>query len=329
MNARRVSSALDGRQVGDAPQVLFDGTPVLLTLDRLHHQLQQDNSAVRPVLDALSSAMLAAKRQQEPVTWARTIEAARRHPICALLHEDPLTARAFAMSRGYQGDAELLDIIYDRDYSRCWRSPVTALGDAIFRYTIDCQAPAAVRERRTFLAREIDLACAADPRTEILSAACGHCRELELSEAIQSRSFGRFVGLDQDGATLEHIQRTWAAYGVEPMAASVTTVLLNSRGLPQFDFVYSAGLYDYLEPGLAELVTHKLIDAVRPGGRLLIGNYTPDTIDAGYMEAFMGWHLIYRDADAMRRLVQHRRVADVSIIRDTTGAVIYLDARVQ
>lgn len=299
-----------------------------LVFDRVYHQLLQQPDAVAPALDTLSSELLAAKREQTPPAWAQTIEAARRHPLRNVLHQDPLTARAFAMSRGYQGDAELLDIIYDRDYRRTWPSPVTALGDTIFRYTIDCQAPEAVRERRAFLAREIDLACEANPKVEILSAACGHCRELELSEAIKTGAFGRFVGLDQDRETLHHIHRTWGAFGVEPMAASVTTFLLNAQRLPQFDFVYSAGLYDYLETGVAELVTAKLIEMVRPGGRLLIGNYTAETRDAGYMETFMGWHLVYRDASAMRQLAEHRRVVDVDIVRDTTGAVIYLDARV-
>jgi len=298
-------------------------------LDRVHAHLLQHPDAVGPALDTLSSELLAARREQTPSAWARTIELARRHPLCALLHQDPLTARAFAMSRGYQGDAELLDIIYDRDYRRCWPVPVTPLGDAIFRYIIDCQAPSAVRERRSFLASEIDHVCKANPSAEILSAACGHCRELELSEAIRTRAFGRFVGLDQDGETLDHLQRTWGSHGVEPMAASVTTFLLNPRPLPQFDLVYSAGLYDYLEPGVAGLVTHKLIEMVKPGGRLLIGNYTSNTRDAGYMEAFMGWQLVYRDAGVMQRLAEHRRVARASIVHDTTGAVIYLDAQVE
>lgn len=48
------------------------------------------------------------------------------------------------MARGYQGDAELLDIIYSRDYRGCVTAPVTLLGAAIFDYTIRCHAPSAV-----------------------------------------------------------------------------------------------------------------------------------------------------------------------------------------
>jgi SAM-dependent methyltransferase len=246
-----------------------------------------------------------------------------------LLHEDPLTARAYAMSRGYQGDAELLDIIYDRDYHKVWRMPVSPAGDAIFRYTIDCQAPAAVRERRQFLAAQIDEACAQNPSIEILSAACGHLRELELSEAIQTETFGRFVGLDQDLATLDAVRRKWGRFGVEATAASVTAFLFNPLPAPQFNFVYCAGLYDYLEETFAVLVTRKLIEMVRPGGRLLIGNYTPDTGDSGYMEAFMGWKLLYRNHAELLQLAADRRIEQASIVEDSTGAVIYLDLRLR
>jgi extracellular factor (EF) 3-hydroxypalmitic acid methyl ester biosynthesis protein len=186
-----------------------------------------------------------------------------------------------------------------------------------------------VRERRRFLAAQIDEHCGRNPEAHILSAACGHLRELELSQAIESGVFGRFVGLDQDLETLDAVRRTWGPRGVEAMAASVTAFLFNPLPTLQFDFVYSAGLYDYLEPAVAQLVTQKLIDMVRPGGRLLIGNYTWDTEDAGYMEAFMGWRLLYRDAKTMMQLATDRRIADASIVPDTTGAVNYLDVRVR
>jgi SAM-dependent methyltransferase len=304
----------------------IDLTPQVL--DRVYEQLQRHPEPIAAALNTLSAELFATRREQSPAAWERTIALCRQHPLRDLLHEDPLTARAYAMSRGYQGDAELLDIIYDRDYRKQWRVPVTPLGRAIFEHTIDCQAPAAVRVRREFLASIVDDTCRDNPKAEILSVACGHLRELELSRAVQSGAFGRFVGLDQDRETLDHVRRAWGPLGVETMSASVTTFLLNPMPRPQFDVVYAAGLYDYLEADVALLITGKLIDMVRPGGRLLISNYTADTRDAGYMEAFMGWRLIYRDADSLLRLLAGRRVTSASIVPDGTGAVIYLDARV-
>lgn len=300
-------------------------------LDRVREDLLAGGDRIIPALDMLGSSLSAAKRELPAGEWATLVEACRAHSLRNLLHQDPLTARAFAMSRGYQGDAELLDIIYAGHYRGRTTEPVTALGDAIFGYTIQCQAPSAVRERRRFLAGEIDACCAANPGAAILSVACGHLRELELSTAVPARAFGRLVGLDHDPATLACVSQTWGARGVEARAASVELFMASEAPVERFDFVYAAGLYDYLDDEVAQLVTNRLLALLKPGGRLLIGNYTPETRDVGYMEAYMGWELGYRNAAAMYRLVDlvpPGALASLDTIADETGAVIYLDARV-
>ena len=299
-------------------------------LDRVHEDLLSGDGRVSAALDVLASSLQAAKRELPDTVWTTFVEMCRAHPLRDLLHQDPLTARAFAMSRGYQGDAELLDIIYAGDYRNCWTEPVTTLGESIFRHTIQRQAPAAVRERRRYLATQIDACCVATPGAAILSVACGHLRELEVSLAFQARAFGRLVGLDRDTATLAYVERTWGPLGVEARSASIEMFLSNEPPAERFDLIYVAGLYDYLDELPAQYVTEKLFGMLHRRGRLLIGNYTPENGDAGYMEAFMGWELAYRDAAAMRRLVQRLpapAIASVETANDQTGAVIYLDVR--
>ena len=297
-------------------------------LDGIRDDLLAGGDSIVAALDTLGASLTAARRELPGGEWASLVRTCRSHPLRSLLHQDPLTARAFAMSRGYQGDAELLDIIYSGDHRSS--APVTALGAAIFGYTIQCQAPSAVRERRRFLATQIDACCADRPGAAILSVACGHLRELEVSTAAQARAFGRFVGLDRDPATLDYVSRTWGPLGVEARAASVELFMPGEAAVERFDLVYAAGLYDYLDDPLAQLVTTRLFDFLNPGGRLLIGSFTPETRDAGYMEAYMGWELIYRDAADIRRFVDpvpHASVARVETVADETGAVIYLDVR--
>ena len=69
---------------------------------------------------------------------------------------------------------------------------------------------------------------------------------------------------------------------------------------------------------------------LRTTGRLLIGNFTPSAKDVGYMEVYMGWYLLYRDDRDIRHLARPipiSEMADIEIVRDSTGAVIYLDLR--
>ena len=131
----------------DAPR---DSTRLL---DSVHEDLLAGGDGLVAALDTLGTSLTAARGALAAPQWAGLVAACRAHPLRELLHQDPLTARAFAMSRGYQGDAELLDIIYAGDYRGCQMPPVTPLGAAIFRYTIGCQAPSAVRRVVTPIAR--------------------------------------------------------------------------------------------------------------------------------------------------------------------------------
>ena len=66
--------------------------------------------------------------------------------------------------------------------------------------------------------------------------------------------------------------------------------------------IYSAGLYDYLPNGLARRLTRRLLQMLRPGGRLLVANFVPGGTGRGYMELFMDWSLILRNEATMRAL---------------------------
>lgn len=298
-------------------------------LDETKHQLESEPRRPAPALDSLASHLRALKREQSAGEWDATVEECRTHSLRELLHQDPLCARAYAKPRGYQGDAELLDMIYAGNYRPLCSAPVTALGDAIFHHTIQRKAPSAVRIRRDFLVTQIDEVCESTPSAHILSVACGHLREAEFSESVQSRAFGRFVGLDQDPKTLNVVTRTCGALGVEAVRGSVKTLLFSSLASDRFDFIYTAGLYDYLEERLAQRLTEKLFEMLRPRGRLLIANYLPDLEDVGYMEAYADWRLICRDAPAMRRLTETiaAPIASVRIFPDTSQTVVYLELR--
>ena len=184
-------------------------------LDKTKRQLEWAPTTPGSALDSLVSDLRALKREQAPREWNATVEECRTHSLRMLLHQDPLSARAYARPRGYQGDAELLDMIYTGDYRPFCSVPVTQLGDAIFRYTIQCKAPKAVRIRRDFLVTQIDEVCESIPSAHILSVACGHLREAEFSDSMQNLAFGRFVGLDQDPDSLKVVTQTCGALGVE------------------------------------------------------------------------------------------------------------------
>lgn len=242
------------------------------------------------------------RRSGVHLPWADTVTLVRRHPVIGLAHEDPLTRWAFTRPRGYVGDAVLIDHIYGAAQP-VFDGPV---GRAINRYTTAAPATRAVRFRRQILAELIDRASAeGHGHCRVLALACGHLRELELSVAIRRGDAVEVVGLDQDAESLGVARETGHRLGcrMETHAASIRAVIKRSLRLRDFDLVYAAGLFDYLEDNVASALVSRMLEAVRPGGRVLIANFVPDIPDVGYMEACMDWFLKYRTESQLRSLL--------------------------
>ena len=110
---------------------------------------------------------------------------------------------------------------------------------------------------------------------------------------------GRYVALDQDELSLQVVQNELSDRGVIPVCSSIKALFRGELAREKFDFIYSTGLYDYLDDRVATKLTHRMFEMLNPGGRLVVANFLPDIWGAGYMETFMDWKLIYRTAEEM------------------------------
>jgi cyclopropane fatty-acyl-phospholipid synthase-like methyltransferase len=148
-------------------------------------------------------------------------------------------------------------------------------------------------------------------------------REAE-PQTLASGDLGRFVALDADAESLRDIDRHYAHLGVETVHASVRHFLMKKIKLGTFDFVYAAGLYDYLCESTAQALSARLFEMVNPGGQMLIPNFAPQLRDRAYMETFMDWTLIYRDQPDMVRLLDKIERAQIRATTYTTSADLSL-----
>jgi hypothetical protein len=292
-------------------------------LDAAHGLLRSGRiaAALNDLFDDLSL-----RREDEPQTWRDEARACLNHPICDLLHQDPFTYRAFSKPRGYAGDAVMMDYIYGLGEAGHAAQEATPLGRAIFQYMDTRPSARAVRYRRELIAKLIDrTACQGGSR--VLALAAGHLRELEISDAVRTGKLDDFVALDQDRASLAVIARDYARFGVRTIDGSVRQILSGKANPGQFDFVYAAGLFDYLGTPTASALTRRMFDMTRPGGLMLIPNFLAGARDTGYMESFMDWHLIYRDHADMQALADvlpSDAVADCRIFDDDDDTIVFL-----
>jgi hypothetical protein len=221
----------------------------------------------------------------------------------------------------------MLDLVYGEGPSP---DRLTPLARRLHLWTVDQPACRSVRLRRDFLARALDDVAREVDAPRVFALACGHLREAGHSYAVRTGCIAELVAVDQDEESLTEVRRSLDGYAVRAFAGSVRAVLAGRAPTGDFDFIYAAGLYDYLATKTACALTRKLFESLRPNGRLLIPNFTPSLRDIGYMEAVMDWRLIYRDESAMLQLsnaLPADEVASARTYRDEPQNVVYLDVR--
>ena len=259
--------------------------------------------------------------------WADMIRFGQAHPLRELVHHDPFTSRAYDKPRGYAGDAVMMDYIYGREEG--WAPPpATDLGLAVFDYTTGAPASAGVRERRCYIAELLDKIGRTAPDSHVLAVAAGHLREASLSVAVRRRQFERFIAMDTDQESVREINQNYGRYGIQGVVANARQMLTGKLDLGAFDLIYTTGLYDYLADETAKHLTANLFKGLRSGGRLVIANFLPGVRDVGYMEMYMGWHLIYRSRSQMMMLaddIPASQINEIKILAERNENVVIME----
>ena len=246
-----------------------------------------------------------------------------KHPIKDLVHKDPFTYRAFSKPRGYAGDAVMIDYIYDQ---KTTRDGLDELTESVYAVTTNSPSTRAVRNRLNYIVNQLNQLPMKKPQARILSLACGHCRELGLSDVLHE-NIDKFVAMDQDPNAIELVRKEYSHPKLETKINSVTSLLKERKTQQEYDLIYTLGLYDYLSQSIARRLTLKLFQKLNSGGELVIANFVPDILDVGYMESYMDWQLIYRDKDEMQDLlgeIDSACISNSEIFHEPEKNIIFL-----
>jgi extracellular factor (EF) 3-hydroxypalmitic acid methyl ester biosynthesis protein len=187
---------------------------------------------------------------------------------------------------------------------------------------------------------------ASEGRTaRIFSLACGPAvevqdffREQELSNRTE------FTLLDFNEETIKHVTAAFADLKmklsrrtpVQFVQRSVHQLLkdsVRSAARPgssqQYDFVYCAGLFDYLTDAVCRRLMTLLYDWVAPGGLLLATNVEPSNnpVRTG-TEHLLDWHLIYRKGQQLQALRPTQVAPEDFVVRsDMSGVNLFMEVR--
>ncbi|MEM7561434.1 MAG: cyclic nucleotide-binding domain-containing protein [Pseudomonadota bacterium] len=214
--------------------------------------------------------------------------------------------RWYAKPRGYAGDFMSIEMMYRNEPAGSGR-----LGVVMDRVMLEGFASRAVRNRRGLLADEIfrTVSSVEEKPARIMSMACGPARELhDVFTKLDTPGDIKSTLLDIDWQALSFVadwrDREKLTGHMDLLNENLIYLALGRRklDLPPQDLVYSIGLIDYFEDKLVLKLINFVYDLLKPGGRIILGNFHPKNPTKEFMDYCLEWRLIHRSEDDMDRL---------------------------
>lgn len=276
----------------------------------LIHQLSEFLSQVLPPLYQALPPLLKGLSAEELQLAAEFV----REQVSPSLRGVPAIARVLSKPRGAAGEARMIQHFHQGDFAGR-----TLFDQILQKYFLAEPAVEAVRNRGRYLAEKISQVFATHPpgqELNILSLANGTAVELEYFLQNGKKFYGgkaTFTCADLAEESLKSAQRQIALverqvksgfqYDFQPLTLSQLLV----EGLPEgaYDLIYSAGLFDYLTEPVARMTAQRMFLSLKPGGRMIIGNFSTDNPSASLMELSLDWNLIHRTQADLERLYQN------------------------
>ena len=310
------------------------------------NRLQAERETVRELMDATNPAIGSFFERFEEVTGRIAPDLVpihrsfcRRH-LHPLLLSSPFMHRIYTKPLGYAGDYEMVNMIM--------RDPLE--GGSLFAKLLNVfilsQVPAEAHRNRVLylkgkLIEETSRRSRHGAVCRIFDLGCGPAREVQdfLIEQHLANS-AQFTLLDMNDETLQHtghVLETIKARSMRqtPIKLVKKTVhqLLKQAAKPrtaaeEYDFIYCAGLFDYLSDRVCRALINLCYEWLAPGGLLLLTNVDPHNPIRRVMEYFYEWHLIYRSGNQLAALASDvAGLAELKVLAEPTSANLFLEIR--
>lgn len=196
---------------------------------------------------------------------------------------------------GYAGDFRLIDMIYtghrtDHQAYERW--------DRYFHYQA---ATDAVRNRKDFFKQQLlhKLSGRKAP-LHLLNVASGPARDLYELYAMIDPDMLVTTCVDIDADAIAFASGLCSPYATQ--ISFYQKNILRFSSAEKYDVIWSAGLFDYFEDRLFVMALKRLLTLLRPGGEILVGNFSEHNPSRGYMELFGEWFLIHRSREELINL---------------------------
>ncbi|QIF01569.1 class I SAM-dependent methyltransferase [Roseimicrobium sp. ORNL1] len=293
--------------------------------------------AVTPLLERFETTAVSITPELQPVHSSYI-----KRQIHPLVLCSPFVYRIFQKPLGYAGDYEMVSMMLRDPYEGS-----SMFAKILNRLFLDIPPVVAHRNRITYLTErlheETSRAAQKGKMARVFNLGCGPAKEVQQFLATDGLSDNADISLlDFNDETItnttriledlrtRHRRRTELKF----VKRSVHQILKESskKGagfeVGGYDFVYCAGLFDYLSDRICRRLLEVFYDLLAPGGLLVATNVDTSNPSRLWMEYVVEWHLVYRNKQQFLRLApESAPPGSCSVSSDTTGVNIFLEVR--
>jgi len=265
-----------------------------------------------------------------------------RRNLHSLLLCSPFSYRTFYKPLGYAGDYEMVNMILRDPYE----------GGSLFAKVVNAwflnQLPAqAHRNRIKYLKDKLNEETVRVVRlgrpARIFSLGCGPATEIqEFMAETELCDRARFTLLDFNEETIQHTSRVM--HEISKRFSRTPPIQIGKKSVQQilkeaarsgegtserkYDFLYCAGLFDYLPDRVCKQLMNIFYEWLAPGGLLLVTNVDGTRPFRNKLEFILDWNLLYRNRRQLSDLPPDQAPAEACAFKsDLTSVNVFLEIR--
>jgi len=271
-----------------------------------------------------------------------------RRQLHSFILTSPFAQRAYHKPLGYAGDYKMIEMMTDSPYQ----------GETLFAKVVNVWllGQLLVRAHLNRIARleqkiteETLRARSRERQAKILNIGCGPaCEVSHFLETQHIYGYADFTLLDFNEETLNDLRQKLTGINRtldEPASFSFikksVTQIIKDRGeslkLPNgeaYDYIYCAGLFDYLSDNVCKQLMNIFYQLLAPEGLLMVTNAADDRQSSKpfrySMDYMLDWNLLYRDREELASIAPDEADAGaVKVIIEDTGTNMFLEVRKQ
>lgn len=313
------------------------GDPTLIENEVISDLMNLIFPSVHSFFDRFEEVTLQVEEPLQPIYRAYTRNQIHPLVLCA-----PFVYRTFHKPLGYAGDYEMVNMILRNPYEG------SSLFAKMVNYYFWSQPPAEAHRNRIVyltdqLKNETKRVMLQGKTAKIFNLGCGPAKEVQ-NFLTQSDlcNYANITLVDFNDETLQYTQDILSNFQkefkrqtqIKMLKKSVHQILKEASKfnedlpLEGYDFVYCAGLFDYLSDRICKRMMEIFYDLLAPGGLLVATNVNTAYPFKNRLEYMLEWHLIYRNNEQLMNLVPSQApLGSYSIKSDPTGVNVFIEIR--